>query len=203
MKVGSGGIRDHSHPKFRLWLTSYPSEVFPTPVLQNGIKMTNEPPIGLKANMIRSYKADPLSRPEFFNGNKDSSTFKKLAFGLTMFHAILLQRKNFGPLGWNISYGFTASDLQISMRQLFYFVDEYSKVPFNALSYLIGECNYGGRVTDENDRNLLTALLEDFMSDKVLDFGYSSLRHEDSSMYVMPSGDNSYYTYIEKIQSMP
>ena len=113
--------------------------------------MTNEPPIGLKSNMIGSYKAEPLADQAFFDSNSDLASFRKLAFGLTMFHAILLQRRNFGPLGWNIQYNFTVSDLQISMRQLHHFVDKYDHVPFNALSYLIGDCNYGGRVTEDND----------------------------------------------------
>ena len=52
--------------------------------------MTNEPPIGLKSNMIGSYKVEPLSDSNFFNSNSEAATFKKLAFGLTMFHAILL-----------------------------------------------------------------------------------------------------------------
>jgi len=60
-----------------------------------------------------------------------------------------------------VPYQFSDADFIISARQLNMFLNESSpdKVPFSALEYTTGECNYGGRVTDDHDRTCLMSLL--------------------------------------------
>lgn len=72
--------------------------------------MTTEPPKGLKANMKRLYG---LITETQFDLCQEKSKYKKLLFTLIFFHSILLERKKFQQLGWNVVYSFNDSDFEV------------------------------------------------------------------------------------------
>ncbi|GMH99793.1 hypothetical protein TrVE_jg2105 [Triparma verrucosa] len=185
-------------PKFRLWLTSEPSAAFPVFILQNGVKMTVEPPKGMRANLLGSYHS---IEEEFLEGSARPAEFKKLLFSLCFFHATVRERRKFGPLGWNVQYVFSGPDMKISMDQLRIFIDDSAgmEIPYPALHYLTAECNYGGRVTDDKDRRCLANILDDFYCPEVQKEGY---KFSPSGVYYAPEA-TTMEGYKEYIESLP
>ena len=72
------------------------------------------------------------------------------------------------------------------MRQLKNMIDEYQEIPFKALIYLTGECYYGGKVTDDWDRRVLNALLNDFYNMSVL---FENYKFSSVESYVIPNSE--------------
>jgi dynein heavy chain len=185
------------HRDFRLWLTSMPSPKFPVPVLQNGSKMTVEPPRGIKANLLKSFTG---FSDEMMDGNKKAIEFKHLLFSLCLFHGVTLERRKFGALGFNIPYEFTDGDLRICISQLNMFLEEYSEIPFKVLKYTAGHINYGGRVTDDWDRRCIMNILNDYYCPEVLK---DSHMFSPSGIYHQLSDDSKLQMYMEYIRSLP
>eukprot|EP01006_Ploeotia_vitrea_P030605 TRINITY_DN62980_c0_g2_i1.p1 TRINITY_DN62980_c0_g2~~TRINITY_DN62980_c0_g2_i1.p1 ORF type:complete len:978 (-),score=124.16 TRINITY_DN62980_c0_g2_i1:124-2967(-) len=159
-------LKDQIHPEFRLWLTSMPSAAFPVPVLQSGIKLTKEPPKGLKANLRDTFSGAITEK--MWEQCRRPNEWKKLLFCLTFFHGLVQERRKFGPLGWNIPYEWNQSDLMAASKYLKMYLEDFDKIPWPAMQYIVGVINYGGRVTDFLDQRCLSTILEKFFDEAVL-----------------------------------
>ncbi|KAG2454516.1 hypothetical protein HYH02_000363 [Chlamydomonas schloesseri] len=260
---------DNTDAKFRLWMTCMPTPDFPATLLQASVKMTSEPPQGLRANMRRSLALEPLSEAGFWDlpappaaaaaapssppragghrasttggGRRHSSvggakaaaeerpaeggpgvegppTLKRLLFGLVFLHAAVQERRRYGPIGFNIPYGFDDGDLRISARQMrMYVLDSLQRgnpVPYEALRYAIGECNYGGRVTDDKDRLLLATMLRRIVAPEVAEQagaalladeegGSDSGGDEGAGVAIREPADTTLEGYMAYVETLP
>jgi len=99
--------------------------------------------------------------------------YKKLLFSLCWFHSVIIERKKFKTLGWNIVYDFNDSDIETSEKILKIYLElatteKGQNIQWDAVKYLISEVIYGGRVTDEWDRRLLNVYSNEMFNDRVI-----------------------------------
>jgi len=146
---------------FRLWLTTMPTPAFPSTILQGSLKLTQEPPKGLKANVGRSYIDLAV---EDLEGCAQPTAYKNLLFGLCFFNAVIQERRKYGAIGWNIAYQWMTSDLNFAQANLKLFLDQNPDVPWEALNIIISDVIYGGRVTDKQDVRLTRAILTSYIA---------------------------------------
>ena len=159
-----------SNPKYRLFVSAEPagtreSHIMPQGILESAIKITNEPPTGMQANL---HKALNNFTQETLEMCSRESEFKVILFALCYFHAVVCERRKFGAQGWNSVYPYNNGDLTISCDVLYNYLEANVRVPWEDLRYLFGEIMYGGHITDDWDRRLCRTYLEEYMNTDVL-----------------------------------
>ena len=180
-----------SHENFRLFLSAEPSPAIPISILQACVKLTNEPPEGMQANVKRSLN---YFNDEMLEECSKQSEFKCITFGLVYFHACLLQRKKFGTIGWNFTYPFSTGDLVNSSQCAVNYLENNSKIPWSDLRYLFGEILYGGHVFNDWDRVLVNTYLNVWMTEAILE----SIPFFPGFMSPPPLNMKGYHEYIEE-----
>ncbi|XP_063312141.1 dynein axonemal heavy chain 9 [Pelobates fuscus] len=160
-----------SHKEFRVFISAEPAgspegHIIPQGILENSIKITNEPPTGMHANL---HKALDNFNQDTLEMCARETEFKSILFALCYFHAVVAERRKFGPQGWNRSYPFNTGDLTISVNVLYNYLEANAKVPYDDLRYLFGEIMYGGHITDDWDRRLCRTYLEEYIKPEMLE----------------------------------
>ena len=153
---------------FRLFFTAAPHPEFPLGLLQMFTKVTNEPPAGLRAGLLRSYTVvvdqDRLDRVE-------TSQWRQLVWCLCFTHSIVQERRKFGALGWCIPYEYNQGDLNSCLM----FLEKHlysGALSWPTLQYIVAEAQYGGKITDDLDRILFNTYADAWIQPGALGGGF-------------------------------
>ncbi|XP_046391607.1 dynein beta chain, ciliary-like [Ischnura elegans] len=162
---------ENAHHSYRVYMSAEPasspeSHIIPQGILEMSIKITNEPPTGMMANLHKALNSFDQETLEMCSKEAE---FKVILFSLCYFHAVVAERRKFGAQGWNRSYPFNLGDLTICVNVLFNYLEASTKVPWEDLRYLFGEIMYGGHITDDWDRRLCKTYLEEYLRPELMD----------------------------------
>ncbi|KAK9865923.1 hypothetical protein WJX84_001850 [Apatococcus fuscideae] len=189
---------------FRLWITAEPHEAFPIGLLQMGIKITNEAPVGIKAGLRASFQwvtqdmLDAVNRKEW----------RQLLFVMTFLHSVVQERRKFGPIGWNVPYEFNQSDLSACVQFLQNHLLEMdakkaAQPTWETVRYMISAIQYGGRITDDFDQLLMDTYAEKYFHPGVLGAQYELYKeHQTGASYKIPDG-TELDVYQKAIEELP
>merc|ERR1719162_575944 len=174
---------------FRLWLSCEITERFPIGLLQMAIKVTLEPPAGLQAGLMRTFTT--MVTQELID-KIDHEKWRTLVYTMSFLHSVVQERRKFGPIGWCVPYEYNNSDLDACIIFLEKLVATSimvgQPVSWITVQYMVSEVQYGGRITDDLDRELFSTYVAKWFCDDVLKPSFSFNNYASDYNYKIPEG---------------
>jgi len=188
---------------FRLWITCEITPRFPIGLLQIAIKVTLEPPAGLKPGLFRTFTT--LVSQDLLD-KLDHENWRTLVFVQAFLHSVVQERRKFGPIGWCVPYEFNNSDLDASLQ----FMEKHATstilvgepLSWVTIQYMVAEAQYGGRITDDLDRELFVTYAAKWLCNDIFKSGFTFNTYESDFSYAIPEG-LEIQQYREAISMIP
>ena len=164
-------LKGNMDPNFRLFITALPHPEFPLGLLQMCSKVTNDPPAGLRAGLLRSYTPGVMVDQDRLE-RVDTAQWRQLLFALCFLHSVVQERRKFGPLGWCIPYEYNNGDLQSCML----FLEKHlynGEISWGTFQYMVSDVQYGGKITDSLDVRLFRTYTKEWLTERTCEDGYT------------------------------
>ncbi len=193
-----------ANPRFRLFLTMETNPVIPVNFLRASRILMNEPPPGLKANMLDSLRA--LSPSRLQRGPAESA---RLFFLLAFFHATLTERLRYTPLGWSKAFEFNDSDAETALDTIEAWLQRVANgranldpasIPWSALRSLLKQSIYGGKIDNDADQRLLDTFVDAIFTKEAYESGFALVRSAKTPL-VAPEGSKieNFMAWVEAL----
>jgi len=162
-----------------------------------------EPPAGLKAGLSRTYSTmvsqDLLDKI-------DHEKWRTLVYVQSFLHSIVQERRKFGPIGWCVPYEYNNSDLDACLLFLEKHVSTTvlvgSQLSWYTVQYMVAEAQYGGRITDDLDRELFITYAQKWLCDEIFKPSFLFNNYASDYNYRIPEG-LEIQQFRESIETIP
>lgn len=145
----------------------------PGSLIRQSFKIVYEPPSGIKASLIRTYRT--VFSPE--RCNKAPCERGKLHFLVAWLHAVIIERLRYLPIGWSKNYEFNEADQRCSLDLIDELIDskcansritniDPEKIPFESIRVILGQNLYGGKIDNQYDLQILKSLIDQLFTEK-------------------------------------
>ena len=195
------------HRNFRLFLTMEANPSIPVNILRQSRIIMNEPPPGIKANLLDSLGSIPPQRLAQGPAEK-----VRLYFLLAWFHAVVQERLRYVPLGWSKTYDFNDSDMAAAFGTIDTWLNAIAKgranvdpatVPWDALRTLIKQSVYGGRIDSDFDQRILDAFVDKLFTPAAYNVDFNLVPSINSSQVLEAPDGTKLEHFLSWVQGLP
>ncbi|KAI0033723.1 dynein heavy chain protein 1 [Vararia minispora EC-137] len=197
----------NAHRNFRIFLTMEAQPSIPVNILRQSRIIMNEPPPGIKANLLDSLRSIPPVRLAQGPAEK-----VRLYFLLAWFHAVVQERLRYVPLGWSKSYDFNDSDMASAFTTIDHWLHSVAKgkanvdpaqIPWDAIRTLVKQSVYGGRVDSDFDQRILDAFVDGLFTPSAYNVDFDLVSSNSSSNVLTAPDGTKLDNFLAWVKGLP
>ena len=190
-----------THREFRMFITSEISPKLPTALLQISDIIVAEAPTGIKASISRFFSS--ISNERF-----GDAVHNRLYLLLGWTHSVIQERLRFMPHGWTEQYEFTEADAIHALDVIDSLVSDAcgakqnidpEKLPWEAIRTTLCKGVFGGRVTNDDDQEVLDVLVEKVFVPDAFNLDFRLVDAEDSPVLPESTSRDSCLAWINTL----